>query len=201
MLAASRGTRFLLHDQRAFDPRLEAAEFVGLDALAQADQFAQRHVERLLGTLGAGAGVAEHAARVAQRMARRVNAVAQSAALADFGEQPGAHAAAEDADGAPRLEVLVVAIGHARVGDADVRLLRVVVEMLPGELSGSLRRRRRRRPAANRPAIPRSVSFSSRPVEAAGDAQDGSPGVVSLSGRTRGPRRCRFGGSPRVAPW
>ena len=62
---AAGGARLLLHDQRALDAGLQPVEFVLFDALGQAQQLAEGHVERLLGPLGAGAGVAEHAAAVA----------------------------------------------------------------------------------------------------------------------------------------
>ena len=149
------------------------------DALGQADQLAERHVERLLGPLGAGAGVAEHAAAVAQRVVRGVDAVAQAAALADLGEQPGAHAAAQHAHRAPGLEVVGMAVGHAGVGDADLRLVRIVAA---GARSG--RSAGDSTIASARPRLPVAEQLADQvlqplPVEAAGHAEDRAVGAVA----------------------
>ena len=76
------------------------------------------------------AGIAQHAGPIAERVIRGIDGVAQAALFADLGEQPRAHAAAEHADRAPGLKIIGIAIGHAVVGDADVRLIAIVMEML-----------------------------------------------------------------------
>src|SRR5690606_41532577 len=62
------------------------------------------------------------AATIAQAMVRGVDAVAKPSFLAHFGKQPRAHSAAENADGAPRLKIIGMAVGDAVVSDADLRL-------------------------------------------------------------------------------
>ena len=93
-------TRLLLHDQFGLDAGLEPCQLAGLDALGEPPQFVQGHVERFLGPLGAAAGIAEHAGPIAQGVVAGIDAVAQTAALADLGEQPRAHAAAQGPHGA-----------------------------------------------------------------------------------------------------
>ena len=89
----------------------------------QADDFLPEHVERFLSPLGRGAGIAENAAAIAERMAGSIDGVAQAPLLADFGEEPRAHAVGEDADGPAKLEVFEVAVRRSVEGDRQMNLL------------------------------------------------------------------------------
>ncbi len=176
--AAARRTRFLLHDQAALDAGLEPGQLVGSHARGQPGQFAQRHVERLLRALGAGAGIAQHAAAIAQRMHRGVDAVAQPALLAHFGEQSRAHAAAQHADGPPSLKIIGMPIGQAGVCDADLRLVRLVMQVFAfGQRSagGGLAR------LAPRPVVEQCADavFELFPIEMPGHSQDRAVGTIA----------------------
>ena len=72
--------------KRTLDAGLEPLQFVGLHALGEAFQFGQQHVQRFLGSFGAGSRVAEHAAAVAQGVTRGIDRIAESAFFADFRE-------------------------------------------------------------------------------------------------------------------
>ncbi len=169
--ARARGARLLLHDQAALDAGFQPGELAGFDACRQAHELAEGDVERFLGPFGAGAGIAHHRAAVAQGVGRGVDGVAQAALLADFGEQPRAHAAAQHADGAPGLKVVGIAVRQALVSDADLRLVRLVVEMRPlgKRFAGRRLRERVGRPIGQQRA---DVVLEALPIEMAGHAQD-----------------------------
>ncbi len=138
---------------------------------AEPPQLAQGYVERFLGLLGAAAGIAEDAGTVAQGVVTGGNAVAQPSPLADFREEPRAHAAAQGPHGAPGHEIVVVAIGHAGVGDADVRLGRIVRHVQVSALGRKLVDRR----FAGRLPIAQQAAHEVHqrcPLDAAGHAQD-----------------------------
>ena len=82
-------TRFLLHDQGALDAGLQPVQLL-LARCPRPAASTRRGSRRAFPGRGSalGAGVAEHAAAVAKRVLRGVDAVAQAAPLADFGEQP-----------------------------------------------------------------------------------------------------------------
>ncbi len=113
-----------------------------------------------------------------QRVLAGVDAVAQAAALADLGEQPGAHAAAEHADRAPRLEVVGMAIGHARVGHADLRLLRIVRQVLVAARLGRLGDRIGRAGGPIAKQLAHQV-LQLLPIDAAGDAENRAVGPIA----------------------
>jgi len=56
--------------------------------------FRKQNVERLLCAIGARADVAKDIGAITKGVVRRIDAVAQPTHLADFGEQPRAHAIA-----------------------------------------------------------------------------------------------------------
>jgi len=62
------GGAFLLHDQRSFQPRLDASQFVGRDTIAQPQKLCEHDVERLLGAVDAGAAVSEDRPAVFERL-------------------------------------------------------------------------------------------------------------------------------------
>ena len=105
-----------------------------------------------------------------------MDAVAQAALLADLGEQPGAHAAAQHAHRAPGLEIVGMPVGDAAVGDADLRLLRVVGDVPVLAAAGCFDDRSAPAAAANRPA-------TGRPAP---------PAAPTRRGRPR-PGSCRWG--------
>ena len=114
---------------------LSRCELAGFDAFAKPHQFGDRDVERFLGAFGGGAGVAEDGGAVALGVERGVNGVAEAALLADFGEEPRAGSAGEDADRRPGLEVVGMLVGDRRVGDADVRLGRLEGNVIDGRFA------------------------------------------------------------------
>ena len=82
-----------------------------------------KRLERRLGAVVARAGVAEDAALAFEARVAGPDVVDQAALLADLGEEPAAHAAAEDFHAEADGVVVVVRLGDRRVRDADVRLL------------------------------------------------------------------------------
>ncbi len=172
-------TRFLLHDQAALDAGLEPRQLAGFDSLGDAHQLADRDVECLLGPLSAGAGITQHGAAIAQGVRRGVHAVAQPSLLTHFGEQARTHAAAEHADRAPGLEIVGVIVRRAFVGDADLRLIRLVGEVR------LVRQRRAGRWLCNLARSPVVEQFShvilqALPVHVAGHAQNRAIRMIVL---------------------
>ena len=187
--------RFLLHDERRLQPGLHALDLFLLDALLQPAQLGQHDVERFLGALVGGAGVAEDAGPVLEGLVAGPDGVAQAAFLAHLGEQPGAHAAGEHVDRPHGRVVVGVADRHAGIGDGDLRLGRVL-----GEVAAAGRRAGRPHragavalPVAEEPA---HLLAQRLPLDVAGDRQDGPGGlehflpVGAASWRRSGPR-CR----------
>ena len=124
------GARLLLHDEGAFGAGLAAGEFLGGDAVFEANEFADQDIEGFLGALGGGSGVAEDAGLVFEGVGGGVDGVTEAALFANFGEEAGAHAAGEDVDGGPGGVVLGVVVGDAVVGDADLGLGGLVREVI-----------------------------------------------------------------------
>ncbi len=155
---------------------LSRCQLAGFDALREPPQFAQGHVERFLGPLGAAAGIAEHAGPIAQGVVAGIDAVAQPAALADLGEQPRAHAAAQGPHGAPGLKIVGMAIGHARsrrcrCASGPNRRARA------GNRPGPDARRRAPSAGCQSPSNLPTRSFKRLPLDAAGHAQDRAAGL------------------------
>src|SRR5439155_17331376 len=126
----SRRRRLFLLDQRRLQADTHALDLIGLDAVFQPRQLAQRQVERALSPLVGGAGVTEDTGTILVGLVTRRNGVAQAVLLAHLGEQPGAHAAVQDVDRSQGVVILRVAARHALVRDADLGLRGLLRDVL-----------------------------------------------------------------------
>src|SRR6185437_16700968 len=92
-------------------------------------QFGDEAVERRLRALVAGAGVTHNASGALKTAVARPDAVTETSLFANFGKQATAHAAAEHFDRHAHGVIIGIRLRHRRPGDADVRLLALLILM------------------------------------------------------------------------
>ena len=96
------------------------------------EDFCDGDVEGFLCAVVGGTGIGHNFGVVAEGADGGGDCVAEAAFFADFGEQPGAHATAEEADGGPCFVVLVMAVGDGIPCESDVSLCGFVWEVEGG---------------------------------------------------------------------
>ena len=172
------GTRLLLHDQRTLDPGLQTVQLRLLDPLGQASSTRRASRPASPGRDRRPCRRSRTPPRDRAACGRGIDAVAQAAALADLGEQPGAHAAAQHAHRAEGLKIIGMAIGHAGVGDADLRLLGIV-RQVPVMGRAGVSSGRPSSPGDQSPSNSPTRSFSRGEVDAAGHAENRAVGPIA----------------------
>src|SRR5262245_11298889 len=135
----SRRRGLLLLDQRGLQPDADALDLVRLNAILQPRQLAQCQIERALSAVVGGARVTENAGAVLVGLIARRDGVTQPVLLAYLSKQSSAHSAIEDVNCSEGVVVVRVAERHALVGDADLRLRRLLLDVtvLPGGRGGT----------------------------------------------------------------
>ena len=126
-----------MHDEGAFCAGLAALEFVGGYVLVEFEDFCDGDIEGFLGAVVGGTGVGHNFGLIAEGADGGGDGVAESAFFANFCEQSGAHATAEEANGGPGFVVLVMAVGDSIPCESDVSLCGFVWQVEGGPGQGS----------------------------------------------------------------